>query len=94
MFAEKMNEQTVYCEQCSNHCPINELKCNRGRSYFGQEEDNRDNRSMQKRQRYYEKREGYGRRNHEKHGEGKEHFGHERYEASGINGRHRFRKRP
>ena len=30
-----MNEQ--HCNQCGNHCPIDALRCNRGRAYFGQE---------------------------------------------------------
>ena len=30
-----MSEQR--CDQCQNHCPIDELRCNRGRVHFGQE---------------------------------------------------------
>lgn len=30
-----MSEQ--HCNQCENHCPVDALRCNRGRVYFGQE---------------------------------------------------------
>ena len=30
-------EGTQFCEQCENHCPINALKCGRGRRFFGLE---------------------------------------------------------
>ena len=30
-----MSEQ--YCDQCKNRCPVDDLRCNRGRALFGQE---------------------------------------------------------
>lgn len=30
-----MNEQ--HCEQCENRCPVDALRCNRGRAHFGLE---------------------------------------------------------
>lgn len=30
-----INDQTQTCPQCDNHCPMDALKCGRGRKYFG-----------------------------------------------------------
>ena len=29
------NDQTQTCPQCDNHCPVDALRCGRGRKYFG-----------------------------------------------------------
>ena len=29
------SNQVQTCPQCDNHCPVNALKCGRGRKYFG-----------------------------------------------------------
>lgn len=31
------NADKNFCTQCPNHCPVTDLKCGRGRSYFGQQ---------------------------------------------------------
>lgn len=30
-------EGMQFCEQCENHCPVDSLKCGRGRRFFGLE---------------------------------------------------------
>lgn len=32
-------EGNKYCHQCDNHCSINNLRCYRGRAFFGIQED-------------------------------------------------------
>lgn len=38
------NDQVQFCPQCDNHCPVDSLKCGRGRKYFGVTDDGHDGR--------------------------------------------------
>ena len=46
-----------YCNQCENHCPVDALKCGRGRRAFGQESEAQPNE--------HRRGEGHGRGHHE-----------------------------
>lgn len=37
-----MEDKTKECPCCENHCPPDELRCGRGRKYFGASEEARD----------------------------------------------------
>lgn len=37
---DNLNENQEYCPQCLNHCHKSELRCGKGRAYFGQLQTN------------------------------------------------------
>ena len=80
-----------HCTQCPNQCPVTDLKCGRGRKYFGQQsegekEDHRHEHGAEYRERH-DHEHGEEHRHEHGHERGEEH-GHEHGEGHGHEHRH------
>ena len=42
MSDEMKNDQVQTCPQCDNHCPVDALRCGKGRKFFGVEGEDHD----------------------------------------------------
>ena len=76
MSKEMKNDSVQTCPQCDNHCPVDALKCGRGRKYFGVADGEHD----------HEHEHGHG-HSHD-HGHGQEHgHGHDHGQDGEQHGR-------
>lgn len=62
-----INLNVEYCTQCPNQCPVTDLKCGRGRKYFGQQSE------REKEEHGHGPREGHNHGHNHEPGEGHRH---------------------
>lgn len=69
MSDEMNNSQVQICPQCDNHCPIDALRCGKGRKFFGVEGEDQE--------RGHDHDHDYGHAHHHHGHEGRHHHKHE-----------------